>query len=229
MQLSLLPLAALAGLAAAQMVHVVTVGKGGSLGTAAYSPSTVTAAVGDMVQYQFMGGTHGAVQSTFDKPCEPAENNNKSIAGFYSGMMTASGSTTNFATFTIMVNSSAPIWVYCPVATHCQDGMSMVINQNTAANSSRSLDNYRSGSKNTVTVVPTEDSGSGGTVSTGSGSSTNSTSGSGSGTSSGSGSGSSGSATTSGSGSAATGGASSLVSVPSTLGLLAALGAMLML
>jgi len=215
MQLTALPLVALAGLASAQTVHVVNVGKNGASGALAYSPDTVTAKVGDMVQFQFVGGSHSVTQSTFDGPCVPVENNNASIAGFYSGTMTASGSSTNMATYSIMVNSTAPIWVYCAVATHCQNGMSMVINENTAANSSRSLANYRTASKNTKTVVPSTESGG-----------TDGTTGSNSTASS---SGSSGSKTTSTGGSAATGGAIAAVAVPSTFGLLAALGAVFML
>ena len=33
------------------------------------------------------------------------------------------------ATYTIMVNDSRPIWLYCAQAKHCQNGMTMVINE----------------------------------------------------------------------------------------------------
>jgi len=220
MQLTVLPLAALAGLASAQKVHIVNVGKGGALGTAAYSPDTITAAVGDMVQWQFAGGMHSVVQSNFDDPCVPIENINKSMAGFYSGTMQASGSTTDMATFSVMINSTAPMWIYCAVATHCQDGMGMVINENTAANASRSLANYRSAAQNTKTIVPASEAG--GTLGTSSGSS-NSSSGS-----SGSGSGSSATPSGSSNGTAAAGGATGMT-VPSTFGFMAALAAVFML
>ena len=49
--------------------------------------------------------------------------------GFNSGFMQANASATSFPTYTIMVNSTGPIWAYCAKAKHCQAGMALVINE----------------------------------------------------------------------------------------------------
>lgn len=41
---------------------------GGAAGLV-YTPDSINAAVGDMVQFNFMTANHTATQSTFDKPC----------------------------------------------------------------------------------------------------------------------------------------------------------------
>lgn len=38
-----------------------------------YSPEAITAAMGDMVVFQFMQKNHTATQSTFDEPCKKME------------------------------------------------------------------------------------------------------------------------------------------------------------
>jgi len=192
MQLVTVALAALLGVASAQStkVWVVEVAKNGTL---TYSPNQVTAAVGDMVQFQFLAGNHTITQSTFDQPCQPINLFNSSIPGFFSGFMPVSASAGQYPTYTIQINNTTPIWVYCAQAKHCEAGMSMVINQNTNANATRSLANYQSASSKATTVIP--------------GTSSSSSSGGG--------------ATTS-SGTTTTSGAGSLVSVPSTASLLLA-------
>jgi plastocyanin len=56
--------------------HVVEVGKGGSV----FSPDTVTAAVGDQVQFKFASQGHAVTASTFTSPCAPADSST-----FFSG------------------------------------------------------------------------------------------------------------------------------------------------
>ena len=101
-------LASIVALAAAE-THEVTVGPG-----LAYSPETVTAAQGDIVQFKF-GSGHNVVSGTFDSPCE---NNG----------MIYSGDPNDGDVFSVTVNSTDPIWIYCSVPHHCQGGMAMVIN-----------------------------------------------------------------------------------------------------
>lgn len=102
-------------------VHQVQVGAGGKL---AFSPDSVTAKPGEKVQYIFNPIAHGVVQSSFDKPCQPI--NDSAIS---SGIMSVQ-SDIGSMTFEITVNDTNPIWIYCPQTTlsHCQSGMSMVIN-----------------------------------------------------------------------------------------------------
>ncbi|KAK0706032.1 Cupredoxin [Lasiosphaeria miniovina] len=177
MQFSTLALAALASLASAQttgekVIHRVTVGMNGTL---TFSPSTITALVGEMVQFQFVAGNHTVTQSTFDAPCQPISQHSN-ITGFHSGFQPAAASvaTGMIPTYTIMLNNTNPIWVYCAQGKHCESGMSMVINENTAANSSRSLTNYKALAAGATTVVP------GGSAGTGTGSTGSTTGGTGS-------------------------------------------------
>ncbi|KAK3370862.1 Cupredoxin [Lasiosphaeria ovina] len=172
MQFSTLALAALASLASAQttgekVIHRVTVGMNGTL---TFSPNTITALVGEMVQFQFVAGNHTVTQSTFDAPCQPISQHSN-ITGFHSGFQPAAASvaTGMIPTYTIMLNNTNPIWVYCAQGKHCESGMSLVINENTAANSSRSLANYKALAAGATTVVP------GGSAGTGTGSTTGGT------------------------------------------------------
>jgi plastocyanin len=141
MQFSTLAVSAFIGSALAQTttVHDVTVGT--NSGAIAYSPNSVTAAVGDMVQFQFAGGNHTVTQSTFDQPCQPIAMNSN-VTGFFSGFMPVAAGSTDTAAYTIAINNTTPIWVYCSQATHCQKGMNLVINVNPTKNASRTLAAY---------------------------------------------------------------------------------------
>ncbi|KAK4213603.1 hypothetical protein QBC37DRAFT_285569 [Rhypophila decipiens] len=152
MQFSTLALAALASLASAQTVHVVKVGVNNSL---TYEPSDLTAAVGDMVQFQFFSGNHTATQSTFDKPCSPISQNSN-ITGFHSGFIPAAASEAMGmrAVYSIMINNTQPLWIYCAKGNHCESGMAMVINK-PAANPNRTLAAYKELAKGATTELPT--------------------------------------------------------------------------
>lgn len=134
---------ALLGLASAQRLHVVSVSGEGDWALK-FAPDNIKAPVGDMIQFQFRAGNHSVVQSTFDNPCNPIKMHT-GTEGFYSGyqLVKASEEMDMIPTYTIMVKDDKPMWVYCSQGQHCQNGMTMVINENTAANSSRSLDEYR--------------------------------------------------------------------------------------
>ncbi|RYP54067.1 hypothetical protein DL768_001069 [Monosporascus sp. mg162] len=134
---------ALLGLASAQNLHVVSVSGEGDWALR-FSPDNIQVPVGDMIQFQFRAGNHSVVQSNFDNPCEPISMHTDA-EGFYSGYqpVAASEEMDMIPTYTIMVQDESPMWVYCSQGQHCQSGMVMVVNENTAANSSRSLDEYR--------------------------------------------------------------------------------------
>jgi len=124
--------AASTGITAAAKNHIVTVAQSDF----SYTPDTITADVGDTVQFMFANVPHSVVQSTFASPCVQA--------GFFSGILNSKPS--NNDAFTITVNDTTPIWVFCAVPTHCEQfGMSMVINP--PANSPNTLDAYKSAAK----------------------------------------------------------------------------------
>ncbi|RYP07879.1 hypothetical protein DL764_002245 [Monosporascus ibericus] len=134
---------AVLGLASAQRLHVVSVSGEGDWALK-FSPDNIKVPVGDMIQFQFRAGNHSVVQSNFDNPCEPIKMHT-GAEGFYSGyqLVAASEEMDLIPTYTVMVQDESPMWVYCSQGQHCQNGMVMVVNENTAANSSRSLEEYR--------------------------------------------------------------------------------------
>ncbi|KAK1242122.1 hypothetical protein MKX07_000108 [Trichoderma sp. CBMAI-0711] len=150
MQFSTLLLAAFAAVTQAVDVQVVSVGQNPMAGMAGqpalkYYPDNIKAAPGSMVQFQFWAGNHTVTQSDFDHPCTPIHQVNSSIAGIWSSYMpvAAGASKKEIPVFTVMINDTKPIWIYCSQGKHCSAGMSMVINENTSANATRSLANYR--------------------------------------------------------------------------------------
>jgi len=219
MQLSTFALAALSVAATAfagdVTVHVVKVS--GTTNSLTYTPNNVTAAVGDMVQFQFGVGNHTVTQSTFDAPCMPISMMSN-VTGVYSGFMPVAAGATTVPTYTILVNATTPMWVYCSQGKHCQSGMVMVINENTAKNATRSLENFKAAAaKATVNLAPDS-------------SATNGTDGSTSASGNGSSATASSSSTSSSTGSAAkstsTSGANAAYHVPAMAGLLAVAGAL---
>lgn len=91
---SILATAVLAG--ASTVVNGATiridVGRDGAL---AFNPSTVTAMVGDVLEYHFFANNHSVVQGAFDTPCAPVTS-----GGFFSGFMPTSGSGENVSAAT---------------------------------------------------------------------------------------------------------------------------------
>ncbi|KIW34690.1 uncharacterized protein PV07_01454 [Cladophialophora immunda] len=87
-----------------------------------YSPDTVKAAVGDTVNFHFYPGDHTVTQSPFDSPCQPVSGNaiNSGVINSNSGQASTM--------FSMRVNSTDPLWLYCGQVGHCAAGMAMVIN-----------------------------------------------------------------------------------------------------
>ncbi|BFZ63247.1 hypothetical protein YB2330_004367 [Saitoella coloradoensis] len=105
------------------MTHVVEVGKDGLT----FNPPQLQAAVGDMVQFQFWPKNHSVAQATFANPCAPIPAS-AGVAQFWSGFMPVSNSSSSIPTYTILVNTTTPLWFYCSQGNHCQSGMVGVIN-----------------------------------------------------------------------------------------------------
>jgi len=105
-------------------VHVVEVSDANS--ALQFTPNSITAAMGDQVEFVFNPLNHSVIQAAFDNPCMP------STGGFFSGFMPVAmgASTDSRPTFTLTINSTDPIWFYCgqTIESHCQAGMVGVIN-----------------------------------------------------------------------------------------------------
>ncbi|KFZ14692.1 hypothetical protein V501_03116 [Pseudogymnoascus sp. VKM F-4519 (FW-2642)] len=114
-------------------VQTVSVGDNNAI---AFSPDTITAAVGSSIEFIFFPPIHSVTQSTFESPCAPLANR----TGFWSGAFTtASGQNANI--FTLTINDTNPIWFFCATPSHCETGIARVINP--SSNGSESLDQYK--------------------------------------------------------------------------------------
>ncbi|KAK8035228.1 Extracellular serine-rich protein [Apiospora rasikravindrae] len=93
-------------------------------------PNLVTAAVGDIVQFQFANGNHTVTQSSETAPCTPLQN---SLPGaVHSGHIPFNDGQTTVGTFNMPVLTTEPMFIYCATGPHCQLGQMMVINPKTA-------------------------------------------------------------------------------------------------
>ncbi|THH13090.1 hypothetical protein EW146_g7096 [Bondarzewia mesenterica] len=100
--------------------HHIVAGQAGAL---TYTPSNITAAVGDIIEFKFVQMNHSATQTSFDAPCTPIE------GGFNSGFNPiAADQTSNFPTFSVEVKDTEPIWVSCQQVGHCHLGMTFAAN-----------------------------------------------------------------------------------------------------
>jgi plastocyanin len=156
---------ALAGTVAAQTMHVVTVGNGGLK----FCPEQITAASGDLVQFQFYPNNHTVTQGFFAKGCTPISQAPapNTAQGAFSGFMPVSNTSeaTTIPTFTVTVNGTSPMWFYCSQAKHCQSGMVFAINPTAA----KSLQGYKGNCANaTANLVPSLDGSGSGSSSPGS-------------------------------------------------------------
>lgn len=106
-----------------------------------FSPSSVQANVGDMINFHFYPSNHSVAESSFSSPCQQTE------SGIWSGFIPSSSGAASMM-FSVMVNDTKPHWIYCSQHSHCQNGMVMVINP--AANSPNTLDAYMSAAKKTT-------------------------------------------------------------------------------
>jgi plastocyanin len=107
--------------ASAGIDHKVIVGGPGVL---AYSPSNITAQVGDTITFEFHQKNHTATASSFDAPCRAlALTSTTGQVGFDSGFIPVADGSTTFPTYTVRVNDTLPIWVYCRQGNHCGSGM----------------------------------------------------------------------------------------------------------
>ncbi|OJD19621.1 hypothetical protein AJ78_00478 [Emergomyces pasteurianus Ep9510] len=106
------------------MVTVYTVQVGSSEGSQRFYPDSLVAEPGSMVQFQFHPANHSVVQSTFENPCSPIDGG----TGIRSGFLAVSPDSETMPVFTIMINDSSPVWLFCGQKNHCQNGMVMVIN-----------------------------------------------------------------------------------------------------
>ncbi|KAJ7236752.1 hypothetical protein B0H12DRAFT_1140034 [Mycena haematopus] len=98
----------------------------GANSTTTYTPSNVTAAVGDNIVFQFVAGNHTATQSTFPDPCSIMTT---PTAGIDSGFQFVSPGAAQVPQWSFTVNNATtPLWFFCRQTGHCQKGMVFSVN-----------------------------------------------------------------------------------------------------
>jgi len=120
----MLAVAKLAAVALAVRVGAKTIAVNVGQNGLAYSPNSISASVGDVLQFTFFPTNHSVVMGDFGNPCAPA-----ATGGFFSGFMPV-GSGEGAQIFSVTVNSTDPIVFYCAqtAGSHCQSGMAGVVN-----------------------------------------------------------------------------------------------------
>ncbi|KAF9265753.1 hypothetical protein L218DRAFT_859348 [Marasmius fiardii PR-910] len=132
----------------------------GGPGVLSYSPEFVNASVGDVIRFTFKQKNHTVTQSTLQSPCSPKAD------GFDSGFVPVADSVTEgFPLAQFTVEDTAPVWVYCRQANHCQQGMVFAVNPGdkfaafkaaaTGANSTGTSTSTSTSATSTATTTPT--------------------------------------------------------------------------
>lgn len=131
MKFAAITLAALASVLPALGANITVVVGAGADGTAAlvFNPQVITAAVGDLINFEFHGGNHTVTQSSFAAPCTQQFNTVTQQNGFTSPFMPFDATTGQIGVFTLEVTQTAnPIWFFCARKPHCKGGMYGAIN-----------------------------------------------------------------------------------------------------
>ncbi|KAL5113962.1 hypothetical protein ACEQ8H_008144 [Pleosporales sp. CAS-2024a] len=100
--------------------QIIAVVVGGAQDT--FVPNIISAAVGDVIQFQFANGNHTVTQSTPDAACQPM------AGGVHSGHIPFVDGQADVGTFNMPVTSKEPMFLYCATGPHCQEGQVMVVN-----------------------------------------------------------------------------------------------------
>ncbi|KAJ7025102.1 hypothetical protein C8F04DRAFT_142643 [Mycena alexandri] len=120
---------------------LVQVGPGGQT---IFSPSNVTASVGDVVSFQFLSKNHSVTQSSFASPCEPL------AGGVDSGFQPVAVDATNLPEFSIAINNaSKPLFFFSAqtaLVDECNLGMVFSINQD-ANSATKSFTDFQANAK----------------------------------------------------------------------------------
>ncbi|KAK3619028.1 hypothetical protein LTR56_024283 [Elasticomyces elasticus] len=110
------------------MFHTVTVGEVLN----SFNPTTITAAPGDIVQFNFYPANHSVVRAQFGSPCIPFDYvGDNTTGGFFSGMNALERIPLTPPSWNLTINDTSPILFYCSAPGSCDGhGMVGVINPN---------------------------------------------------------------------------------------------------
>ncbi|KAK2628220.1 hypothetical protein QTJ16_002866 [Diplocarpon rosae] len=106
--------------------HSVNVGATGHH----FTPDSLTASVGDIVEFRFYPLNHSVARAEYKNPCIPYELTDAGKQGFWSGFEPINVVLSNPPIFSLLINDTDPIFFYCSAPGACEDGMVGVINPN---------------------------------------------------------------------------------------------------
>ncbi|KAE9971765.1 hypothetical protein BLS_002816 [Venturia inaequalis] len=96
-----------------------------------FSPDITQALVGDLIKFDFMPLNHSVVRAEYKYPCIPYEKTGAGKVGFFGGFHPVDAILANPPSWSIRINDSDPIFVYCSAPGSCINyGMVAVINPN---------------------------------------------------------------------------------------------------
>lgn len=100
-----------------------------------FTPSSVDASPGDMIEFQFDSSGHTVTRGGFGNPCQPLDALSFNSGFVDSGVRPVSSDHKHLEadvyeqeSFVISINNTDPIYYYCAAQGHCQAGMAAAIN-----------------------------------------------------------------------------------------------------
>ena len=94
-------------------------------------PDVTQAEIGDTILFQFYPKNHSVIRAEYGYPCIPYEDTGVDKVGFFSGFFPVDAILTNPPEWSIKINDTDPIFLYCGATGSCIDHqMIAVINPN---------------------------------------------------------------------------------------------------
>ncbi|MCJ1268085.1 hypothetical protein MMC22_007971, partial [Lobaria immixta] len=98
-----------------------------------FVPDSISAKVGDIIEFRFFAPNHSVARAEFEKPCVPIESTGPGKVGFWSGFRPAGVNSENPPIFQVRVNDTQPVFFYCAAPASClKNQMLGVINPNSS-------------------------------------------------------------------------------------------------
>ncbi|KAH7417255.1 hypothetical protein BKA64DRAFT_295026 [Cadophora sp. MPI-SDFR-AT-0126] len=107
--------------------HSVNVGAAGLV----FTPNSLTASVGDTVEFRFYPLNHSVARAEYKNPCIPYEVVDVGRQGFWSGFKPVNVVLSDPPKFSVLINDTEPIFFYCSAPGACEEDIMVgVINPN---------------------------------------------------------------------------------------------------
>jgi len=131
--------------------------KVGDANSLTFSPSSVTAASGDTINFTFLSKNHSVTQSTFASPCQVMTTPKAGIDSGFQAVPTGATKLPQWSFTLDDASAAAPLWFFCaqtnPVV-HCNQGMVFAVNPTQA----KSFDAFQAAAKGVAATDPATNS-----------------------------------------------------------------------